>query len=162
MRPEPIRRDPHGTENMVDRLNGQSKRYKRERIEVLLAYQRETRRVIARLLQIAGIAVVLSGCASGVQFVAGDATTAAAVATAAGLASDAQCWSSYAAIANVLGPPAPAAAPPVGILTTVEAKRAIQATMGSPTCLPITTMLLGEALKFSSPQGAGLATILGF
>ena len=96
------------------------------------------------------------------QFVSGDATTAAAVATAAGLTSDAQCWSSYAAIANVLGPPAPAAAPPVGILTTVEAKRAIQATMGSPTCLPITTQLLGEALKFSSPQGAGLATILGF
>ena len=149
---------------MVDWVSGQSKRYKRERIEILLAYQRETRRVIARLLQIAGIAVGALGCRSGagIQFVAGDATTAAAVATAAGLASDAQCWSSYAAIANVLGPPAPAVAPPVGILTTVEAKRAIQATMGSPACLPITTQFLGELLKFSSPQGAGLATILGF
>ena len=118
--------------------------------------------MIAKLIQVVALAASLVGCASGVQFVSGDATTAAAVATAAGLTSDAQCWSSYAAIANVLGPPAPAAAPPVGILTTVEAKRAIQATMGSPTCLPITTQLLGEALKFSSPQGAGLATILGF
>ena len=143
-------------------MSGQSKWYKQERIEVLRAYQQDLRRVIAKLLKIAGITVALSGCATGVQFVAGDAQTAAAVANAAGLPSDAQCWSSYAAIADVLGPPAPAVAPPVGILTTVEAKRAIQATMGSPTCLPITTMLLGEVLKFSSPQGAGLATILGF
>jgi hypothetical protein len=147
---------------MVDWMSGQSKWYKQERIEVLRAYQRDLRRVIAKLLKIAGITVALSGCATGVQFVAGDAQTAAAVANAAGLPSDAQCWNNYAAIAGVLGPAAGAAAPPVGILTTVEAKRAIQATMGSPVCLPITTQILGELLKFSSPQGAGLATILGF
>ena len=139
-------------------MSGQSKWYKQERIEVLRAYQQDLRRVIAKLLKIAGITVALSGCATGVQFVAGDAQTAAAVANAAGLPSDAQCWNNYAAIAGVLGPAAGAA----GILTTVETKRAVQATMGSPACLPITTQLLGEVLKFSSPQGAGLATIFGF
>jgi hypothetical protein len=110
------------------------------------------------------VALALAGCAGkpDLQFTAADATTAQAVATAAGLADDAQCWGYYAAIAGVLAPPAPAAAPVAGILTIVAAKRALQATMGKPACLSITTQLLGEALKFSSPQGAGLATILGF
>jgi hypothetical protein len=110
------------------------------------------------------VALALAGCAGkpDLQFTAADATTAQAVATAAGLADDAQCWGYYAAIVGVLAPPAPAAAPVAGILTLVAAKRALQATMGKPACLPITSSLLGEALKFSSPQGAGLATILGF
>jgi hypothetical protein len=119
---------------------------------------------VARAPLVLGFVVLLSiaGCVNKAQFVAADAETAESVALAAGLPTDANCWSAYAAIAGVLGPPAPAPAPVVGILTVVETKRAIQATMGSPACLPITTSLLGEVLKFSSPQGAGLATLLGF
>jgi hypothetical protein len=107
-------------------------------------------------------AAALAACQPGAQFIALDAQTAAAVATAAGLTTDAQCWQAYAGIAGVLGPPAPAPAPTTGILTVVEVKRAIQATMESPMCISVTAQLAGELLKISSPQGAAISTQLGF
>ena len=114
-----------------------------------------------RLLAVASL-LVLSACQPGAQFVALDAQTAAAVATVAGLTTDAQCWGAYAAIASVFGPPAPAAAPTTGLLTALETKRAIQATMESPMCISVTAELAGELLKISSPQGAAIGTLLGF
>lgn len=112
---------------------------------------------------VAGVIVLgLTGCSQGPQFVALDAQTAASVATAAGLTQDAQCWGTYAGIAAVLGPPAPAPAPTVGGLTVIETKRAIQATMASPMCISVTAQLVGELLKLSSPQGAAISALLGF
>jgi hypothetical protein len=104
------------------------------------------------------LAAPLVGCANVVNFTEADATTAESVAQAAGLVSDAACWSAYAQIAGALN----GTSPTIGLLTTIETKRAVQATMGSPECLPITAPLLAELLKVSSPQGAALSTILGF
>jgi hypothetical protein len=108
------------------------------------------------------VALALSGCVDLAQKAMLDGQTAQAAAVAVGLPDDALCWASYVALAKVFVAPAGSAAPVVGIAATIETKRALQHLLGSPACLPITTQLLGEALKFSSPQGAGLATILGF
>jgi hypothetical protein len=119
--------------------------------------------MIRGFLASALVAGGLCGCVSQTaMFTVGDAQTAAAVANAAGLTGDAQCWQTYGAIASATVGLEASPAPQIGLLTAVETKRAIQATMGSPSCLPITTQLLGEVLKVSSPQGAGIATVLGF
>lgn len=100
----------------------------------------------------------LCGCVGQIaQFAAGDATTAASVANAASLPADEACFAAYGAIANALA----ATDAKIGILTKIETKRALQATMGSQQCMPITLQLLSEILKISSAQGLALGTLLG-
>jgi hypothetical protein len=100
--------------------------------------------------------LALAGCSSVNQVTVPDFAAAEAIATAAGPPGDAACWAQWVAMAK---------AEPSGgggVATLIATKRTAQAALGSPTCLSISTQLLGELLKASSPQGAALGAVIGF
>jgi hypothetical protein len=89
------------------------------------------------------LALWLGGCTQLGQFTAGDAQNAAAIATAVGDSAGEACWPVLATTGNALV----ASGNSVGLLTTLEEKRAVQMALQNPACQPVWVGVLAELLK---------------
>ena len=89
------------------------------------------------------LALWLGGCAQVGQFAAGDAQNAAAIATAVGDSAGEACWPLLATTGNAVA----ASGNSVGLLTTLEEKRAVQMALQNAACQPVWAGVLAELLK---------------
>jgi hypothetical protein len=104
-------------------------------------------------LRLLGLALAVSGCSQTAMFVQDDAATAQAIAASNPYtASDAGCFAMWGAVAAALQTPGGK----VGIMATLETKRAALLLLGSPPCLPISAMLANDILKLQAGPIGGL------
>jgi hypothetical protein len=89
------------------------------------------------------LALWLGGCTQVGQFAAGDAQNAAAIATAVGDSAGEACWPVLAMTGNAFV----ASGNSVGLLTTLEEKRAVQMALQNAACQPVWAGVLAELLK---------------
>jgi hypothetical protein len=89
------------------------------------------------------LALWLGGCAQVGQFAAGDAQNAAAIATAVGDSAGEACWPLLATTGNAVA----ASGNSVGLLSTIEEKRAVQMALQNAACQPVWAGVLAELLK---------------
>ena len=89
------------------------------------------------------LALWFGGCTQVGQFAAGDAQNAAAIATAVGDSAGEACWPVLATTGNAFV----ASGNSVGLLTTLEEKRAVQMALQNAACQPVWAGALAELLK---------------
>ena len=89
------------------------------------------------------LALWLGGCAQVGQLAAGDATNAAAIATAVGDNAGEECWPALATTGNAIA----ASGYSGGVFTALEEKRAVQMALQNAACQPVWAGVLAELLK---------------
>jgi hypothetical protein len=106
--------------------------------------------MIKKFLAIAGL-FTIGACAQIGQFSAQDAQQAAAIATAVGDTTSAQCFTGIGTVSTAIG-----GASQPGILTAIESKFAFQHSLQNPACAPIWVNVLAELLKAGVPSAAAV------
>jgi len=101
------------------------------------------------LVALVAMALASSGCAQITGFTEADAASAAALAAATGDTANAACYADIGKIAVALDGAAQGQA---GLLTKIEAKRAVQGVLADPSCASLWLGLVGTALK-GTPLG---------